>query len=66
MRKVLEYICLASALTLIGYTFYVERQVIAATERINATTAELRIKAELEGDRETRPPYHPRIKAGLD
>ena len=48
MRKVLEYICLASALTLIGYTFYVERQVIAATERINATTAELRIKAGLD------------------
>lgn len=48
MRKALEYICLASALTLIGYTFYVERQVIAATERINATTAELRIKAGLD------------------
>lgn len=48
MRKALEYICLASALTLIGYTFYVERQVIAATERVNATTAELRMKAELD------------------
>ena len=52
MRKALEYICLASALTLIGYTFYVERQVIAATEHVKAAT--------------TRPPYHPRIKAELD
>ena len=48
MRKALEYICLASALTLIGYTFYVERQVIAATEHVKAATAELRIKAELD------------------
>lgn len=66
MRKVLEYICIAACLTLVAYTFYVERQVVAATERVNATTAELRLKAGLEGDRETRPPYHPRIKAELD
>lgn len=48
MRKVLEYICIAACLTLVAYTFYVERQVVAATERVNATTAELRIKAELD------------------
>lgn len=50
MRKVLEYICLAACLLLIGYSFYVERQVVATTERVNATTAELRIKAGLEGE----------------
>lgn len=50
MRKVLEYICIAACLTLVAYTFYVERQVVAATERVNATTAELRVKAELEGE----------------
>lgn len=48
MRKVLEYICIAACLTLVAYTFYVERQVVAATERVNATTKELRIKAELD------------------
>lgn len=52
MRKVLEYICIAACLTLVTYTFYVERQVIAATERVNATTSELRIKAGLEGENE--------------
>ena len=66
MRIFLHYLCIAAALTLIGYTFYVERQVVAATERVNAATAELRIKAELEGGRETRPAYHPRIKTELD
>nr|DAN91201.1 MAG TPA: hypothetical protein [Caudoviricetes sp.] len=50
MRIFLHYLCIAAALTLIGYTFYVERQVVAATERVNATTSELRIKAELEGE----------------
>ena len=50
MRKVLEYICIAACLTLVAYTLYVERQVVAATERVNATTAELRIKAGLEGE----------------
>lgn len=48
MRKILEYICIAACLTLVAYTFYVERQVVEATERVNATTAELRIKAELD------------------
>ncbi len=48
MRIFLHYLCLAAALTLIGYSFYVERQVLASTERVNATTAELRIKAELD------------------
>ncbi len=66
MRIFLHYLCIIACLTLVAYTFYVERQVVAATERVNATTAELRIKAGLEGGRETRPPYHPRIKAELD
>ena len=48
MRIFLHYLCIAAALALIGYTFYVERQVVAATERVKATTAELRIKAELD------------------
>lgn len=52
MRKVLEYICIAACMTLVAYTFYVERQVIAATEHVKAATAELRIKAELEGENE--------------
>lgn len=50
MRIFLHYLCIAAALALIGYTFYVEHQVVAATERVNATTAELRIKAELDGE----------------
>ena len=48
MRIFLHYLCIAAALTLIGYTFYVERQVIATTEHVKAATAELRIKAELD------------------
>ncbi len=48
MRIFLHYLCIAAALTLVAYTFYVERQVVAATERVKATTAELRIKAELD------------------
>ena len=50
MRIFLHYLCIIACLTLVDYTFYVERQVVAATERVNATTAELRIKAGLEGE----------------
>ena len=48
MRIFLHYLCIAACLTLAAYTFYVERQVVAAIERINATTEELRVKAELD------------------
>ena len=50
MRIFLHYLCIIACLTLVAYTFYVERQVVAETERVNATTAELRIKAGLEGE----------------
>ena len=45
MRKVLEYICIAACMTLVAYTFYVERQVVAATTR---PPYHPRIKAELD------------------
>lgn len=48
MRNFIYYTVLAAFFGLIAYTFHVERKVIAATDRINATTAELRLKAGLD------------------
>lgn len=48
MRNFIYYTVLSASFAVIAYTFYIEWKVSDATDRINATTAELRLKAGLD------------------